>query len=331
MNDIKLEILNEIEKKSPVFKKVSSIRYRIRCPFCGDSGKDATDAHCYIKCTPDPSEPLLYICFLCNRSGVVSKEFLKNIGVRSDIIYEFISQNKLIRHNTINIYKSKNIDINSLTGTPVYGSSQIKYIEDRLGTGFTLEDYDKFKIVWNMDLIYPHVSDIRVRNTLPSNRDSISFLSDDKSTLLTRNFDDNDGRWRKSSIFNIETKSFYTIKTVFDLFTTDEIYVNIAEGIFDILSAYKNFNDGPNSAFIAILGSDYESGIDYAIAKGILGYNVIIKIYIDNDIDDSDNSVFIKGLKKYKPFFKKIIVYKNIKKKDIGYKIENIKLVEKKI
>lgn len=327
MDDIKMQVIDEMQKNLYVFKKVSNERFRIRCPYCGDSSKNPNDAHCYIKCSQDPSEPILYICFLCNKRGIVGKEFLTKLGLNPSIVSKFAS-NSFGKHNTISNYRSKNIDIKELTGNPVYGSPQIRYIEDRLGTGLTLEDYDKFKIIWDMNLIYPHVADSRVRNTLPNNRESVSFLSDDRSTLLIRNFNDKDGRWRKSSIFNIDTKSFYTIKTVFDLFTTDDIYVNIGEGVFDILSAYKNFNDGPNSAFIAVLGSDYVSGIDYAIAKGILGSNVIIKIFMDSNIDEK---VLISSIKKYKPYFKKILVYKNINNGDIGHKIEEIKLVEKRV
>jgi hypothetical protein len=163
-------------------------------------------------------------------------------------------------------------------------------------------------------------------NTLPSIQDSISFLSDDRSYVLSRNFRSG-VRWRKIPVTKIPSpKSFYTIGTSLNIFTREIIYVNIAEGIFDILSAYKNFNTGGNSAYIAILGSDYSSGIEYAISKGLMGSNIIINIYMDSDQSMDDLK---KELKKYKFLFNKIHLYQNAISKDIGVPIEQIVLTEK--
>lgn len=322
-NNVKQQILDEIQQHSTVFKKVSNIQYRIRCPICGDSQSDLRDAHCYIKCDfNNPSEPLLFNCFKCNKGGKVTSQFLKQLGVKSDLVNTIDNQ----RFNRIGSIKHK--DVNIITGTPVMNSPQVKYIESRLGSGFTIDDYDKFKIVWDMNNVYPYATSARVRNTMPSNHDSISFLSDDKSVLLIRAFTDEDYRWRKLTLFETGNKSFYTIKATLDLFTQDKIVVNIAEGVMDVLSIYKNFNE-PNSAYIATLGSDYLSGIDYAISKGLIGNNVIIKIYIDGDLKD-DQSLKYK-LKKYKWLFGSILIYKNIVSKDVGVKSDNIRLIEQRV
>lgn len=322
MNDIKQQIMNEIEKNSEVFKQVSPIRYRIRCPICGDSQKDPKDAHCYLKCDyNNPNEPILYNCFLanCNAKGKVDKKFLRKLGIKSNIVDQLNDQ----RYNRINIIKENNVEI--LCGNVDMNSKMVDYVEWRLGPGFTKEDFDKFKIVWDMNYIYQYISDVRIKNTLPSNLFNISFISDDKSSLLTRSYSDDGSRWRKIKLFQSDNKSFYVIKCTLDLFTPDLIYINIAEGIFDVLSAYKNFNDGPNSVFVALLGSDYESGIEYIIQKGLLGYNVVLKIYLDSEINEESLKF---RLKKYKFIFDKIILYKNIKYKDIGTKIDKIKLME---
>jgi len=322
-NTMKQQILDEIRNHSTVFRKVNNIQYRIRCPICGDSQNDPTDSHCYIKCDfNNPSEPLLFNCFKCNKGGKVTSKFLKLLGVKSEVVDSIDNQ----RFNRIGSIKHK--DINLITGVPVMDSQQVKYINDRLGPGFTFEDYDKFKIVWDMNTVYPYASSARIRNIMPSNNDSVSFLSDDKSVLLTRAFYDEEGRWRKLALFNSDNKSFYTIKALINIFTSENLIVNIAEGVLDVLSIYKNFNDGENSAFIATLGSDYISGVEYAIAKGFIGSNVIIKVYIDSDVNESS----IKAqLKKYKWLFNSIYIYKNIKGKDVGVPIDKIKLVEQKI
>lgn len=320
-SELKFKVMSEIENNVPVFKKVSNIRWKIRCPFCGDSQKDLRDAHLYLKCDYDnPNEPILYNCFLsnCQVHGKVTKQFMDKLGIKSKVANELVSQ----RYSKLYAFKEANIDI--ITGTPIIGSPQMNYIESRLGPGLTLEDYDRFKIIWDMNSVYQYISDNKTLNTIPSNTDSISMLSDDKSTLLSRGFLEGDN-WRKVKIVSSDTRLFYTIKTVFNLFTSEIITVNIAEGIFDVLSIYKNFNDGPYSAFIATLGPDYIAAVDYAINKGLVGTNVVLKIYIDAEVSEKKLKY---QLKKYKYFFKAISIFKNIKFKDVGVVPEKIELVE---
>lgn len=318
--NLKQQIMDAIESKSDVFIKNGN-EYRIRCPICGDSQKNPRDAHCYIKCTYDPNEPLLYICFKCNSRGIVNKSFLEKLNVNRKLISQVTTQ----RYNRILPVKSA--DVNIITGEPIMGSPQTEYIERRLGPGFTAADYDRFKIIWDMQSVIPYISSVRIRNTLPSNKDSVTFLSDDKSSLLTRNFED-DIRWRKVSMFQSDVKSFYLIKTSLNIFTDETIVVNIAEGIMDVLSIYRNFNDGPNSVFMAALGSDYISAIDHIVGKGIIGPNVILKVYMDADVDER---ILKTGLKNYKWLFGQIYVYRNIKSKDVGTTTDQIRLVESRV
>lgn len=322
MIDIKHQIINEIQQKVNVFKPVPPIRYRIRCPYCGDSPKNPRDAHCYIKCSPDPSEPLQFKCFLCNRKGRVRKDFLDLLGVDPKLSEQIDRQ----KYNRISAFR-ENTDLKMIIGEPNLASRQVKYIEGRLGTGFTFDDYDRFKIIWDMKGIYDHITDQRVINTMPSNIDSISFLSDDKSMILNRSFQE-EYRWRKVKLFPNDVTSFYTIKATLDLFTKDPIVVNIAEGIFDVLSIYKNFTDIPNSVHIATLGSDYTAAVDYAISKGFIGSNIILKIYYDSNISGKKVA---SQLKQYKWAFGGIFLYRNIIGKDVGVKREEIILSETRV
>jgi len=104
----------------------------------------------------------------------------------------------------------------------------------------------------------------------------------------------------------------------------DTIVVNIAEGVFDILSVYKNFSDD-NSIYVSTLGSDYESGINYAISNGFIGGNIIMKIYIDSDINEK---ILKYRIKKYKWLFDKIYIYKNINAEDFGVPMDQINRIE---
>lgn len=315
----KLEIIDEIRKNVDVFYPVPPIRCRIRCPICGDSQTDLKDAHCYIKYSDDPNEPLLYKCFRanCRAKGKVDKQFLDKLNIKSDV------SNKVENQRYNRLPSLRKVDVNIITGTPVLDSPQVRYIEHRLGKGFTIEDLDRFKIIWDIHLIHPYVTE-KVRNTLPSNRDSISFISDDKSMLLIRSMIEG-GKWRKVPLVKSDNRSYYAIKVTLDLFTKDPLIVNIAEGIFDILSVYKNFNDSPNSVFIAALGGDYIDGIEYAIMKGFIGSNIIIRLYIDSNINQR---IIKQKLRRYKWIFNKIVVYQNIRADDVGHKIEDIELSE---
>ncbi|MCM1439560.1 MAG: hypothetical protein NC131_10230 [Roseburia sp.] len=317
----KIKILNEIENKADMFRKLSPIQYRIRCPICGDSQKNIRDAHCYIKCSYDPSEPLQYNCFLCNSKGRIGKYFLEKLGIKNELVSKVESE----RYNKLLIFKEgKEFD----EAKPIMDSVQIKYIENRLGKGLTENDYEKFRIVWDMNIVSQICSSNKVRNKLPANWNTISFLSDDRSLLISRTFIAGKNQWIKNRLFPMPNRPFYTIKTTLQLFTEDRIVVNIAEGIFDILSVYKNFNDCENSVFIATLGSDYIGGVEYAIAKGFVCSNVELRIYMDQD---KDEKILKKQLKDYKWIFGSIIIYRNISSKDVGVTIDNIQLSEIKV
>ena len=321
MSSIKDKIIHALEDNLDVFYRVSDIRYRIRCPFCGDSQNDYRKAHMYLLADANPNTPILYYCFKgnCGAKGRVDKDFLDRLKIKVDGIEEFSNK----RYNKISNIKKTNVDI--ITGPPIPNASQIKYIEDRLGKGFTIDDYDRFKIIWDMKAIEPYITDQRVLHSLPSNQKSISFLSEDKSSILTRMFQaDEYNRWKKSKIYPSENKIFYTIKSSIDLFSKEELIVNISEGIFDILSIYKNF-PSENSIYLACLGADYESGIQFAIHKGFIGKNVRINIYIDSNIDEH---LLKKRLHRYKWITGSIYLYRNIKNSDFGCKIDQIERVE---
>ena len=317
-------VLDEIHKVSPIFIQRGNIQYSIRCPICGDSGKDLTHSHCYIKCSNDPTEPLLYNCFLCNKHGIVNDYFLTRLGIRDHRILSLVENKKF---NKFSRAEDGRIQFNDY-GEIDMNSPQVKYIESRLGTGFTLEDYERFRILNVVENVSEIIQKKSINNILPNNRESISFLTDDCSVLLTRKFGDfGHSSWNKIRLRNSESKSYYTIKTQLDLFTKEPIIINVAEGVFDILSVYKNFNE-PNSVFVAALGSDYLSALIYMIHRGIIGKNVQVRIYIDKGIDEYSLK---QSLRQYKWLFDSITILKNTIGKDVGVKIDEIKLMSYKI
>lgn len=322
-NDIiklKFDIMDAIQKEYPSCRKVGMNQYRMRCPICGDSQSNPKEAHMYLKCDFDSEEPILYNCFKgnCQAKGKIDAKFLKQIGVKVKGIDKLSSQ----VYNKISNYKNLEFDV--VCGEPIKDSYQMKYIEWRLGKGFNIDDYNKFKIIWDYNKFYECISNKKIN--IPPNDKNISFLSSDKSMVLSRSFNDNGMySWLKTHIFNSSNVNEYSISTELDIFTKDQIYINISEGIFDILSVYKNFNTGDNSAYVAVLGSRYESGIQNIINKGLFGKNVNVNIYADTDIN---LSALKYSLLKYKWLFNKISIYTNILYKDVGVTIDKIKLKE---
>lgn len=319
MNDTKQKIIDGIEKCVEVFIKVSQTLYRIRCPFCGDSQKNTKSAHMYLKCSLDITEPILYYCHRagCNAKGKLNNEFISRINLKIDGID---LDNQI--YNRIKSVTNTSLDI--ITGEVVMNSLQVDYITKRLGPGFTKEDFEKFKIVWDMDNIRKFLTNSKVANSLPNNHNSVSFMSENQMAMLTR-FTSETGSWIKTKMTSLEERSFYTIKSTIDIFSGD-IIINIAEGIMDVLSLYKMFHKPDVSdVYLATLGSDYEAGLKHLIAKGFVGSDIRVNFFIDSDINERD----LKWqLKKYKWIIPHMSIWKNIKSHDFGITADQIKLIE---
>jgi hypothetical protein len=73
---------------------------------------------------------------------------------------------------------------------------------------------------------------------------------------------------------------------------------------------------------------DYEIALEYILAKGLVGGNVALRFYLDEDIDPK----YLRyRLKRYRWLFHSITLVRNAKSKDFGVKLENIKPVESKL
>ena len=159
---------------------------------------------------------------------------------------------------------------------------------------------------------------------MPNNLDSISFLTHDNGMILSRGFNPRD-KWIKKKI--IDTQSFYTISEEIDIFTDLPIYISIGEGIFDVLSAYRNFREkiGYN-VFIAALGPEYWKAMEFGVAMGLVGSNINVIVYADAD---RNLELLNTELKKYKRIFGSIKIRMNLKSKDIGVPRDQILLTER--
>jgi hypothetical protein len=166
----------------------------------------------------------------------------------------------------------------------------------------------------------------------------VGFLSYGNSHILFRDITDTEEyRWIK---YPISTESsanriFYSMQSEIDIFTEEEITINLAEGVLDILSA--NYNLGysePNTLNICVSGRYYDSLILFLVNMGFVGSNITINIFADNDYNYNKNNknnattieYYQKILNHYKHLFGKINVWYNLMSKDIGVPRDKIKL-----
>ena len=346
--EIKLAFIDSLYGRGEYIRQVNDVQYRTRCPFCGDSKSNLNTGHLYIKINPDDNYPMVYHCFKCEESGVVDDNLLLalNIGdinLKSNITtlnktsdrikgQKFLTDDEIINFN----YKLPDVkDYN-----------KIKYIEDRLGCNLSIEDIEKFKIITSLRdfLIYNNIKEITMENYICHNieKNYVGFLSFGGAYILFRDITNTQQyRWIKYPTTNDSRgcKLFYSISNSIDIFTKDNININLSEGVLDILSAYKNLNyNNSNDLDIAVCGKQYLYVLNTLNSMGFIGSNINLNIFSDNDeiFNNKNNNptniaYFKKLLHKNKYLYNSTNIYYNLIDKDIGVTKDKIKLKKYKI
>lgn len=309
-----------------------------RCVLCGDSMKNPNKKRLGIKCDyTNPTEPLLYNCFNCGESGVVSSQMLRDIGVNDDELIQSVRQiNKgaLSSEGNVKVSKYKNnktidVVIPPLTNNPTH-MTKLQYLFSRIGKpeSMNMENLKRLKIVWSLKdfLELNGVSPINQYTDL-LDRDYIGFLSARNEYIIFRDITGkNKMRYVKYNIFGVfdNSNAFYTIQNSIDLLSREDIHIIAAEGTFDILSLFYNVYDGDihNKIFCATCNGQYRNVLMYYINKGLVGRNICIDIYRDSDNDKFMNYKKLKM--ELKPYTKNYHVYYNTLSKDFGVPKEMI-------
>lgn len=343
MNDIELK--RNVRNKLLMIQSAERVNDKeivMRCQFCGDSKKNLNKKRLYIKIDTTSNEPMMFHCFNCGESGILTPSILRSFQINDlELNSSLITYNK----KTVGVLKKKlgitNNKFDFVIPMPKNTESNLKkknYIENRLGIKLTVDDIKRFRIIFNLEqfLKSNDIDTVTVSKGRYDiiNRDYIGFLTSFKEFINFRDITDkNKLRYDKYSIFkNLDnTRKFYTIPTSVDILTTDEITINIAEGIFDILGVYyniKNQND-KNNIYVAVCGSGYSYVIRFFLQMGLIGENVRINIYSDNDKEPD----FYKSIKKdFSPWINRDIkLYYNTLEKDFGVPSNKINIIEKRI
>ena len=324
------------------YRDVDSIRILTRCPFCGDSDNQK-HAHFYIICDPDVNNNAGYKCFKCGESGPFTDETLSAFGIndpnlKSGIITLNKTASKIDKKRYMEETTIRHFDYQIPS---IYRGNKVAYLEKRLGRTFSDEELRRCKVITSLhrfldaNQIHSYTVDKYMLNLLE--RDYIGFLSYGNSHILFRDITEkNHCSWFKYRISDESSGNqvFYSVATEIDPLTPEPITINLAEGIMDVLSACFNLGyDKENTLNVCVSGNHYEKFLLFLLDLGFVGSNVTINIFADNDAvfnpkakKQTDESYFRRIFSRMSYLYKEVNVYWNIKKKDIGYPREDIRL-----
>lgn len=323
MKLIKKNFVEYMRKLIPNLKEVSGeSEILCRCRYCEDS-KDINKAHMYIKIPQSEDDVSYYHCFKCNSSGVLNSKKLMEWGIYDptiaselDMMYKnayksgkMSGRDNIIRYNFSNICTDLKL-----------GYSKLDYINNRLGTGLTIDDCMESKILLNL-------KDAIVYNGLPPTREPfivnqlnenfVGFISHDNNFVNLRKIVQDgivnkniDLRYVNYNIHNNRGNSEKFFMLPFSGYNVNDPYlinVHIAEGPFDILSIKFNLNPfNSKDIFIAIGGSGYLTMVKHILYEfKLMRFN--LHLYPDNDYIGTDENM--RSIIEYLSPFSTICVY----------------------
>lgn len=344
--ETKLMVLDALYNRGVYMKRVNEKQYRTRCPFCGDSIKTKNTGHLYIKIDMSDDSPIVFHCFKCDASGVLSEKNIENFDIKDDDLIQNLTK---LNKSASNYKKRIVFDENKICYfdykiPEIKRSEKSKYIEDRLGLSLSDDDLKNIKFI-------PSIKDFLELNNLNTNLTSfninmlekyyVGFLSFGNSHILFRDVSNTQKiKWLKYPITKKSTQNriFYSTQLSISYLETTPININLAEGIMDILSVKYNLDHNTDSDInIAASGKSYDKILDFMISNCFYGSNVTVNIYSDNDIEYNKNGAettlewFNEKIGKYKPLFKAIYIYYNIIGKDVGVPKDKIILQKNKL
>ena len=331
----KLEMLN-ILKSIPGVSYNGGIQLTMRCFLCGDSASNPNKKRLGFRVDyNNPKEPILYNCFNCGESGLVTPSMLHTLGIDDpefDAAIRALNKNASSDDGTV-VSKYKNNKEIQVVFPPLYNKPQvidkIRYLYQRIGYHIPIEDFNNLKLIFSIK-DFLEVNSLHPTNEYVSilDRDYIGFLSTNNEYIILRDITNmNKMRYVKYNIFGVfdNTHSFYTMTNQFDLLTEDDIDIIVAEGTFDVLGIRYNVlnNDMRNKVIIASCTGTFEHVLKRYISKGLVGSNIKISCYMDN----GSNLNYRHLRDEIKPYImtdKNFTVYYNTKSKDFGVPKESI-------
>ena len=324
----------------PVAKPVNPTQLVVRCPFCGDSMRDTSHGHMYIKIdVHNDNIPVMYNCFraVCGEHGVMNSDVLRMLEIHdlemcsSLTRYNKKAVNKLVKQLGFKTGKLKYTV--PLPRNVVSNLRKKKYIEERMGISLTAQDMVDLKIVLSLKefLLYNKIENITCKDYIARQieDDYIGFLSVKNNFIVFRDITGNHKeRYIKYTIEKdiLNEGTFYAIPVGIDIVSSDKIEIHIAEGTFDIIGVYHHITnkDNHNKIYVSVCGGNYLKPIEYFLSLGLIG-NIDIHIYSDQGLKPSFYKKTVKN--KFGIWVDNIFVHYNELEKDCGVTKDKISLI----
>lgn len=346
--EIKLAFIDSLYSRGEYIRQVNDVQYQTRCPFCGDSKTKLNTGHLYIKVNPEDNYHMVYHCFKCEESGIVNDSFLmamdiNDINLKSNIVSLNKTSDKIKGQKFFNEDKIINFGYKL---PEIKDYNKIRYIEDRLENTLSNEDISKFKIITSLRdfLVFNNIKEITMENYICHNieKNYVGFLTFGGAYILFRDISNKQYyKWIKYPVTEESRgcKLFYSIENSIDVFSRENININLSEGVMDILSLYKNLEYNSNNDLnIAVGGKQYLPILNTLSGMGFVGSNINLNIFSDNDVvfnkkakNPTDVEYFKKLLNRQKYLYGNTNIFYNLIDKDIGVGLNKIALKKYKI
>ena len=347
--NLKAAIKEHCEEEGSYYREVDDRRILIRCPFCGDS-TNPRHAHLYIVLNIENNYNPGYICHKCGEHGAVNEDFLTMLDIANpNLKAELHVLNKTSERRSHNGYTEETkMEYFDYKIPMIRRGSKTAYLEERLGRSFSDQELKDCKVITSL-------YDFMTQNQIPENeyrypawqmnileRDYLGFLTYGNSHILLRDITNtHDLSWLKYPITlqSAENNVIYTLAAELDPLSPKPIIINICEGVMDIVSVCYNLGyDKPGTLNVCITGNHYEKFILFLINLGLVGSNITINIFADNDAVFNPKAkrkttlpYFQKVFRKAKYLFGSIYVYYNVIGKDCGVPRDKIRLQKNRI
>ena len=312
-----------------------------RCPYCNDS-RNRLHGHFSIKIDTNSDSIIVFRCFRCNESGILTSQVMEDIGAPLSIedAKALDALNRPSNKSTYARQRPLNYKVPVIIN-PIDNKIKLDYLNNRLGIEFTSEMIQESKIILSiMDFftenkikIPDHINP-RLIKLIEENY--IGFLSANNNKITFRRIIDNDhlNRYIKLSIdpYNTSPNNFYSIKNPgMDLLYTDPVHIHIAEGTFDILSIKYNLphDNSQKHLFFASCGYNFGTIIKWLIYMGI-NTDLYVHLYSDNDkSDEEDIKILNSGINKY--WIDHAFIHRNMFQGEKDFGVPSIRIKESHI
>lgn len=335
--DIKRIILDHIKTLPVCIPNSAQTNWVTRCPYCNDS-RNRLHGHFSIKIDTNSDSIIVFRCFRCNESGILTSQVMEDIGAPLSIedAKALDALNRPSNKSTYARQRPLNYKVPVIIN-PIDNKIKLDYLNNRLGIEFTSEMIQESKIILSiMDFftenkikIPDHINP-RLIKLIEENY--IGFLSANNNKITFRRIIDNDqlNRYIKLLIdpYNTSPNNFYSLKNPgIDLLYNHPIHVHVAEGTFDILSIKYNLIHDPSQMhlFFASCGYNFGTIIKWLIYMGI-NTDLYIHLYSDNDKSDKDDiKILNSGINQY--WIDHAYIHRNMypDEKDFGVPANRIK------